>query len=396
MNGLLSDFQERLATMVADSVTLIECESPSNDREALEGATECLARLGERLLHTAPERVLSQGRTHLRWSWPGDGPRALVLGHYDTVWPIGSIRSHPAGVESGRLRGPGSFDMKVGVVIALHAVASMHDRGGVTMLLTSDEELGSPTSRDLIESEAREATAVLVLEGAAPGGALKLARAGYASYEIDVEGRSAHAGLDPEKGTNAAVELAHQILRVVALGRPELGTTVTPTLTAAGTSRNTVPAQGTVAVDVRARSVAELARVDAAIRALAPLAGARLQIHRRSERPPMPRSSSSQLFDLARAAASEIGLPELVGVEVGGVSDGNLTAALGTPTLDGLGATGGGAHADDEHAVIAGIPGSTALVRALLDATLAGGIVPPPIDDGASSPNGTVLEGDRQ
>ena len=182
-----------------------------------------------------------------------------------------------------------------------------------------------------------------------------------------VKGRAAHAGLEPEKGVNAVVELAHQVLAVAALGDPELGTTVVPTVAAAGTTRNTVPAEASFAVDVRARTVAEQERVDAALRALAPvLPGAALEIEGGINRPPLERALSADLFERASRLAREAGLPELTGVAVGGASDGNFAAGVGTPTLDGLGAVGGGAHADDEHVLVDRIADRAALLRAVI------------------------------
>jgi glutamate carboxypeptidase len=255
------------------------------------------------------------------------------------------------------------------VVLAMHAAAN---RTGVTLLVTGDEEIGSPSSRTLVESEARSAEAVLVLEAAAPGGALKTERKGVSLYQVRATGRAAHAGLEPERGVNATVELAHQVLAVTALADPDLGTTVTPTLLAAGNTTNTVPAAGEFAVDVRVRDAAEQQRVDVAMRALRPVSrGAGLAVLGGPNRPPLPAASSEWLFARAAALAADLGLPALTRAAVGGGSDGNLTAGVGTPTLDGLGAVGGGAHADDEHVLLAELPGRLALVRALIADLLA-------------------------
>lgn len=358
----------RLPDLLADIEELVGCESPSTDLAAVARSADVVARVGERRLGRAPERIVLEGRTHLRW--PSVGPsRVLLLGHHDTVWPLGSLATHPCTVSGGVLRGPGCFDMKAGLVLAMHAAAG---RDGVTLLVTGDEELGSPSSRALIEDEARTADAVLVLEASAPGGALKTERKGVSLYRVAVAGRAAHAGLEPERGVNATVELAHQVLAVTALADPAAGTTVTPTLSSAGTAVNTVPAAGEVAVDVRVRDAAEQARVDAAMRALTPvLPGARLEVTGGANRPPLAAAASAALFARAAALAETLGLPPLEGAAVGGASDGNFTAGVGVPTLDGLGAVGGGAHAADEHVLVAALPGRAALVAALVEDLLA-------------------------
>jgi glutamate carboxypeptidase len=234
--------------------------------------------------------------------------------------------------------------------------------------VTGDEEFGSPGSRALIEEEAAGKVAALVLEASADGGALKIKRKGISSYRLSAAGRAAHAGLEPENGINATVELAHQVLAVTALADPALGTTVTPTLLSAGTSVNTVPAAGEFAIDVRASSAAEQQRVDSALRALRPvLPGATLTLSGAPNRPPMPESASAALFALAQQVAARLGQPALRGVAVGGGSDGNFTAGAGTPTLDGLGAVGGGAHAEHEHVLVAALAPRTALLAALVD-----------------------------
>ncbi|MFG1606492.1 M20 family metallopeptidase [Actinoplanes sp. NPDC049265] len=354
--------------MIADVLRLIECESPSRDLAALAECAELVAGLGERLLGAAPERIPIDGRTHLRWRFPGGGPRVLLLGHYDTVWPIGSLATHPATVRDGVLRGPGCVDMKAGLVMAMHAVAQLPDRAGVELLITADEEIGSPTSRALIEQDATGCAAALVLEAAADDrGALKTARKGIAGYTVDVYGRAAHAGLDPERGVNATVEVAHQILAIAGLGNPALGTTVTPTVLSGGTAANTVPARAKLLVDVRVPDEAEAARVDRAMTTgKTVLSGVRLEVSGGVNRPPMSPSASESLHRRAIAVAGRLGQPAPAGVAVGGGSDGNFTAALGVPTLDGLGAIGGGAHADDEHVLTATMPGRVSLVAGLI------------------------------
>jgi glutamate carboxypeptidase len=257
--------------------------------------------------------------------------------------------------------------MKAGLVLGLHATAELTDRSGVTILVTGDEEIGSPSSRALIEAEAAGCAAALVLEASADGGALKTERKGVSLYQVRAYGKAAHAGLEPERGVNATLELAHQLLAIAAIGEADRGTTVTPTLMSAGTTANTVPAAGQFAVDVRVRDGAEQNRVDAAMRALRPaLDGARLEVTGGVNRPPLAAAASATLFGRAAELAVGLGLPPLTCAAVGGGSDGNLTAGVGTPTLDGLGAVGGGAHADDEHVLIAELPRRAALLAALI------------------------------
>jgi glutamate carboxypeptidase len=233
--------------------------------------------------------------------------------------------------------------------------------------VTGDEELGSPSSRSLIEDEARGCAAALVLEASADGGALKTERKGVSLYEVTVEGRAAHAGLEPERGVNATIEAAYQVLAVAELGDAAAGTTVTPTRIEAGTTTNTVAAHGRFAVDVRVRSAAEQDRVDKAMQALTPrLAGARIVVTGGPNRPPLAADASAELYARATALADRIGVGPLSCAAVGGASDGNFTAGVGTPTLDGLGAVGGGAHADHEHVRVDELPRRTALVRELV------------------------------
>ncbi|MEO9322041.1 M20 family metallopeptidase [Nocardioides sp. C4-1] len=364
-----------LPALLDDVRTLVECESPSDDRAAVARSAAEVARLGARHLGTEPERIVVDGRTHLRWRLGAGPTRVLLLAHHDTVWPLGSLATHPCTVEQGVLRGPGCFDMKAGLVMALHALAALHDAGdvdGVTLLVTGDEEIGSPTSRTLIEDDARGAEAALVLEASAGGGALKTERKGVSLYDVGVVGRAAHAGLEPERGVNATLELAHHALAVAGLGDGARGTTVTPTALRSGTTTNTVPAAGSFSVDVRARTSAEQDRVHRAMLALRPvLPGASVTVTGGPNRPPLDAAASVDLFARATEVAMRLGLPAPSSASVGGASDGNFCAGVGTPTLDGLGAVGGGAHADDEHVVVDELPGRTALLAALVADLLA-------------------------
>jgi glutamate carboxypeptidase len=366
-------FDALLPQMLVDLEELVTCESPSADSAALAASAGLVAGQGTRALGSEPELLVHGGCPHLRWRL-GTGPRrVLVLGHHDTVWPLGTLAELPWSVRDGVVRGPGVFDMKAGVVQAFTALGALRadgtDLDGVTVLVTGDEEIGSPSSADLIRAEAAGCAAVLVLEASADGGALKTGRKGASMYEVVVTGRAAHAGLEPEKGSNATVELAHQVLAIAALASPERGTTVTPTVLSSGTTTNTVPAAGRLGVDVRALTAAEQQRVDDAVRALSPqVPGALLEVRGGINRPPLEEARSTALFALAEEVAGRLGLPPLRGVTVGGASDGNLTAGIGVPTLDGLGAVGGGAHARDEHVVAAELPRRTALLAALVEA----------------------------
>jgi glutamate carboxypeptidase len=382
---LVAAMSARLPAILADIETLVRCESPSSVPDAVAKSADLVAALGEKHLGTAPELIVLDDCPHLRWRFgdgqlsPGGTPprnsrRVLILAHHDTVWPLGSLETHPFSIADGVLRGPGCFDMKAGLVLALHALAVLGVPDGVTLLVTGDEELGSPSSRGLIEAEAAGCLAALVLEASADGGALKTARKGVSLYQVRAVGRAAHAGLEPERGVNATVELAHQVLTVAGLADAALGTTVTPTALSSGTVANTVPAGGTFSVDARMWSSAEQARVHAAMSSLLPaVPDAVLQLSGGPNRPPLPASSSAGLFSLASSVAVGLGLAPLESASVGGASDGNFTAGAGTPTLDGLGAVGGGAHADHEHVQVDALPGRAALLAALIDELLAGG-----------------------
>jgi len=373
-----------LNPLLADAERLIRHESPSDDRAAIEASADLVAEVvGARLAAAGivadAERIVIDGCPHVRWSL-GAGPRrVLILGHHDTVWPRGTLEKHPFSITDGVMQGPGCFDMIVGLAQAVHAIVALVETDGadavdgVTLLVTGDEEVGSWTSRALIEEEARGCDAVLVMEAAGPGGAVKTARKGVSLYAVHAIGKAAHAGLEPDKGVNATIEIAHQIPRIVALSDPTHGTSVTPTRLVADTTVNTVPARARVDVDVRATTAAEQQRVDDAMRALEPLLdGARIEIGGGINRPVMERASAADLYARAAALAPAAGITDLAEVAVGGASDGNFTAGIGVPTLDGLGAVGGGAHAVDEHVLVEHIVPRTALVALLIRDLLTG------------------------
>jgi glutamate carboxypeptidase len=357
--------------LVSELRTLVECESPSSDLDATAACADVVDKLALDRIGIAAERIVVDGRTHMRWVF-GE-PKVLLLGHLDTVWPLGTLARWPFSVDGDRATGPGVFDMKAGLVQMFSALSSRSSLDGVAILVTSDEEIGSATATELIESTARGLSAVLVLEPSAQA-ALKTARKGVGMFRVEVTGRAAHAGLEPENGINATVEAAHQTLAIAALGRADLGTSVTPTVASAGTTVNTVPASAVVNVDVRARTVAEMQRVQSALESLVPvLPGAGVQVSAVGVREPLEAAMSEQLFARAAKHAARLGLDALRGVEVGGGSDGNITAAIGTPTLDGLGAVGDNAHAEGEWVSLSAMPERAALVAALVDELLEAG-----------------------
>lgn len=350
-----------LDVLLADLRRLVEVESPSLAVEALARSATELADLIEERTGVRPAIVEGPAGPHVHWSGGGD-PRVLILGHHDTVFPMGTLAHRPFTVADGRALGPGVFDMKAGIVQAVHAVGELADASGVEMLFTADEEVGSASSRALLEERAQACGNVLVLEPSADGGAVKTGRKGCGTFEVIVRGRASHAGLEPEAGVNSLIEAAHQVLRIAEIGDPDAGTTVTPTVAHAGTADNVVPAEARIRVDCRVTSSAEKERVEAAMAALTPaVEGTSIEVEGSINRPPMPESASATLFPLAEAT-----LPGVGGVAVGGGSDGNFTAALGVPTLDGLGAVGGGAHADHEHVFVDTMPGRVDLIAGIL------------------------------
>ncbi len=305
-----------------------------------------------------------------------DHSGVLVIGHLDTVWPVGTLEKMSFRVTSeGRAHGPGIFDMKSGIAIAIEALRAINlleleTKRPITLLLTCDEEIGSKTSRSLVEDEARRASVALVLEPPVTGGIVKTGRKGIGTFSIRAIGRAAHAGLDPGKGVNAIVELAHQTLRLDALNDHDRGITVSVGLSKGGTALNVIPAEATVKVDVRFWTPQDGEMIENEIRILKPvLKESKLEITGGINRPPMPRSENNiALFEHARELAAEIGF-ELRDHVVGGGSDGNFTAALGVPTLDGLGVDGSGAHAEHEHIIVSDIPRRAALLTRLMQTT---------------------------
>ena len=354
-------------------------ETPTDEKQRLDAFC---ARLADRFSAAGLEsEILPMARrgNHLRARFRSavhvahpESPPALVLCHYDTVWPVGSLESHPFRVDDqGWAYGPGIFDMQSSLALAeyaLRGVQSMKLRlpRPVTVLATSDEEVGSQTSRRLIEMEARQAAYVLVLEPPLPGGVLKTTRKGGAHYSLSITGRAAHAGVEPEKGVSAVEELAHQVLSLHRLTDVEAGTTVNVGVVAAGTRPNVVAAHAEALVDVRAWNRAEMERVNREVLRLKPkVDGIQLEVTGGVNRPPLEKSVTEPLFGQAQDIGRKLGI-DLQEGGTGGGSDGNLTGALGVPTLDGLGIPGDGAHADHEHIEVDKIGERAGLLTALL------------------------------
>lgn len=357
---------ERRDRLLEDLRLLVEAESGHDDEAALARCADVVESVGERLLGESPVRRDCDGVPHLQWESRGT-PVVALIGHFDTVWPSGTVAQRPFTVAGDWAFGPGVLDMKAGIVQGFAALSEV-GLHGVTLVLTGDEETGSLTSRGLIENVARSVEAVLVLEPAA-GEALKTARKGVATYAIEVVGRAAHAGLDPENGVNATLAMAEAATAAAALSDRARGTTVTPTVASAGSATNVVPSRALVHIDVRAWTTTELERVDAGLRSLRPaVPGAQLAVERRYARPPLEEHHTRELFGLAQRVSVRLGLGDLNGVGVGGGSDGMLAAGVGAQTLDGLGAVGVGVHADDERVYIPALAPRTALVAALIEA----------------------------
>ena len=358
----------------------VRAESPSFDKPAVDCFGGIVAAEWKR--RGARVEILRQREhgDHLRAIWsPGrasTGGQLLVLGHLDTVYDLGTLARMPFRTSRGRAWGPGALDMKSGLVIALFAVDALvklglHPRKRVVFLWTSDEEIGSKTSRASIEKEARRSDAALVLEpGTGRDGWLKTARKGVGEIELVATGRAAHAGINPGDGVNAVHELALQIARIVrpdsSFNDARRGIAASATVVGGGTRTNVIAEQARALLDLRVTRAADMRALERKFRQLRPiLPGARLEVRGGFTRPPMERAASMMLFRRARALAGEMGL-KLQGSFTGGGSDGNLTAALGVPTLDGLGGVGEGAHSPGEYVLLHALPERAALLAALL------------------------------
>jgi len=362
---LLAEMRARTPQMVEQLGAFVNLESPSLNVDQLQRSAEYLAGLFASVTGKAAQIIPSESGPHVHWKG-SDETKVLIVGHHDTVFPLGTTATRPFSVDGDVARGPGVFDMKAGIVQAIHGLSAIRDSYHVEMLITADEEVGSYASRELIEARARATGAVLVLEPSADGGALKIARKGVGTFTVQIAGRASHAGLEPEKGVNALVELAAQVPKIVAMARPELGTTVTPTVATAGNAENVVPDAAMIKVDVRVVLPEEKDRIEREMSQLQTVvAGATLKVSGSVNRPPMHESAGRKLFGVAEKVAAELGIKNLQGVAVGGGSDGNFTAAIGVPTLDGMGAVGGGAHAVTEHVLVSQMAERAALVAGI-------------------------------
>ncbi len=378
MHPFLATAQLMLPQVLSDIEAIVNIESPSRNASQVAKSAAMLESIIQRVALRSSVLVDSAVGPHVLVPARG-AARILLLGHHDTVHPIGTLAVRPFSNDGKVLRGPGVFDMATGIVQAIYAMAVLESSGvdtsRIEMLWTSDEEIGSSTSRALIEERAQalgKNGAVLVLEPSANDGALKIARKGTGTFDVRIAGRASHAGLEPEKGINALLELAHQVQRISTFGNAELGTTVTPTVASAGTTDNTVPAEAHVLVDARVVVPEEKIRVEKLMSSLVPVVpGASISVSGSLHRPPMHSSMSEELFALAVESQRAVNGESINGVSVGGGSDGNFTAALGIRTLDGLGAVGAGAHGETEHVVVESIAPRIALLAEIMQRVLA-------------------------
>lgn len=365
-----AEFAARAQAILDEVRQLVEMESPSRDAEGIRAvATHVGDALSQAGGHVSIVEEHSNGPNVVARFGVGDHP-VLLLGHLDTVWKRGTLDAMPWRVDGDRAFGPGVFDMKSGVVVVLEALRGLarHDVSvPVTVVFNCDEEIGSASTRTLVAEHARNARAVLVFEPSLPGGAAKTSRSGMSGYRIVVRGRAAHAGVDPEKGVSAILAAAHIVVALHALNDLDAGLSVNAGVISGGTRSNVVAAECTIDVDVRFRTRLQAERVHEIVTSLgAPLEDATIDVTGGIDRPPFEATTESlALYERAVAAARASGMILGRG-HVGGVSDGNFTAALGIPTLDGLGPDGSGAHADHEQIVIADLPRRAAMVARLL------------------------------
>jgi glutamate carboxypeptidase len=377
MLALREHFVSRQHEVLALTCALVETESPSGDREGSAAVVSLIASAASSISSVnSVERFSSEDfgdHIAIRAFAKNESSRSvMVLGHTDTVHPRGSIKERPWRAADTRIYGPGIFDMKVNCAVALEALRAceavgLQTRSAVTILLTCDEESGSPGGRPLVEAEAKKSRAVLVMEPPASGGRAKTARKGTGMFTIEVKGRAAHAGLDPEKGVSALLELAKQTVRLHELNDSVAGTQVTVNVIHGGTHSNVIPAEARAEVDMRFTSADAGAKTERRILTIAPFdPGATITVSGGINRPPLERTQSvKSLYAHARALASLLDF-DLGEASVGGASDGNFVGALGVPVLDGLGVQGDGAHAAHEHILCDDIATRGALLAALM------------------------------
>jgi glutamate carboxypeptidase len=373
---LREHFKKRQTEILALTRSVVECESPSGDEAGSAKVVSLLAASARNISNiTAIDRIASEGygvHLRIRFGTASRNPPLVMIGHTDTVHLRGSIDAHPWRAEGNRVYGPGIFDMKANCVIALEALRACEvlrftPTRPVTLLLTCDEEAGSPAGRGLVEAETRRAQAALVLEPSASGGRVKTARKGTGMFRLTVHGRAAHAGLDPEKGASAVLEFARQTVRLHAMNDLEKGTTVTVGTVQGGTHSNVVPAKAEGEIDVRFTSADAGRWLENEILSLRPFdERTRLIVEGAINRPPLERTEKVELlYQHARQLAEMLDF-DLGEASVGGGSDGNFVGALGVPVLDGLGVQGDGAHAAHEHILADDIPTRGALLAGLI------------------------------
>ena len=377
MSGVLPYCEQHLSEAVRFLQEMVELESPSFDKPLIDKFVKFIGSRFAAIDGEVEVKKQEKCGDQLIVRFRGQSPeRVLLLGHTDTVWPSGEIIKRPFKIDHGRAVGPGVFDMKAGIVLMWLAIDALRKvqggfRKNITVLLVSDEEIGSNSSRRLTELEATGSRAVFVLEPSLPGGALKTARKGTGTFTVKAIGKAAHAGIDPRNGVNAIEEISRQIVKLQSLNDATTGTTLTVGVVKGGTRSNVVPAEAAAEVDVRVTSNEEAERITKIIKALSPeLPGARLEIRGSINRPPMERTLETiRLFHVAQKVAGNLGFTLEEG-STGGASDGNFTSALGIPTLDGLGAVGGGAHAVEEWVDIELLPRRAALIAGLISEPL--------------------------
>ena len=372
---LLAAATARLPQTIALIRQLVEHESPSFNKESVDGLGRVLAAELERRGAQVKMHRAAKFGDHIQADFgAGSGMPVMLLGHFDTVYPLGTLAAMPWRESRGKLRGPGVLDMKTGIVLMLSAIEILGEMRGalprpVRLLLVTDEEVGSESSRAIIERLAKQSAAVLVCEASyGADGKLKTSRKGVGNYSLRVTGVSSHAGLDPKKGQSAIVELAHQITRIAEFTDFDRGLTVNPGVVRGGTRTNVIAESAECEIDVRIARLADGTRIEKMFRSLKPAnRRCQLEVTGGINRPPMERTKEiAALFAKAQALGRELGM-KLGEAGVGGGSDGNFTAALGIPTLDGLGAVGDGAHARHEFATVEDIPRRTALLARLLE-----------------------------
>jgi glutamate carboxypeptidase len=372
----LAYFSERRDEIVSTIRELVEIESPSDNKAAVDKVAEAVAHKFSRLGGEVRVHPATDFGNHLQVNFAGKSAKpVLLLGHYDTVYPLGTLATMPCRAVNNKLTGPGALDMKSGIALMLHALAALQQwHGGlprpVTVFLVSDEEVGSESSRAITESLAKKAAAVLVLEPSyGRQGAVKTARKGVGEYLVKVTGKAAHAGLDFQKGVNAILELARHIEKISSFTDLKKGLTVSVGIVSGGSRTNVVPAEAAAQIDVRIARMKDAAGIEKKMRSLRPFnRKCKIEITGGINRPPLERTAGvAALYAQAATIARELGW-KLGEAAVGGGSDGNFTASLGIPTLDGLGGVGDGAHATHEHILISELPRRAALIAGLIEA----------------------------